>query len=500
MVLLLCAVAVLYLTRFPLALGGPDEPKQLHEAKRLLGGEVMYRDVFDIVLPGWMYLMAGLFSLFGTTLATARMTAAVIHAVAVGLVFLACRQLAVRRELAAVAALTYLAVCEPAYPMASHHWLATALCGLLLVIALLPRPTWRRAVAMGVVVGLLIMVHQQRGAFMGLGVAACLIAQALLARWSGDASARSPLLQQLLALDAGALLVVVPLVGWLTLRAGVAAIWQAVVAYPLVNYRGVIRTSWGFGGGLTQTFPRLLAVLPGVLAVTLARALALGFRRADSERVRALTILAVFGLFSILSVFYYPDFIHLAFIAPVSFVAVAETSEWALRRLPVRAHRMLGWGIALTLTAAIAWRLEQNLTVQPPGRPTLDYASAFGHVEIDQAAIDWLEKLDALLSAAPSRTLYVHPNAGFTYLLLDARNPTRFEFVLRNYTPVEALQEVVGKLAADPPAYVITREALIWKGDPIAQFIREHYSRLDPEQRVGLVVWQLKPQPSSGAS
>ena len=493
LVVLLCSATVLYLAQFPLTLGGLDEPKQLFEAKRLLGGEVMYRDIFDIILPGWLYLMAGLFWLFGTTLTTARMTAAVIHAVTVGLVFLACRRLAVRRELACAAALTYLVVCEPAYRVASNHWLATALCMLVLIIALLPQPTSRRAAVMGVVVGLITMVHQQRGAFIGIGVAACLVAAALLARWYRPVPVSVPLTQHVLAFAAGTLLVVVPLVGWLVLRAGIEPTWQAVVSFPLVNYRAAVRTTWGSGGAFSGTLPWLLALLPAVLAVTVPRVLALALRRADPERARALTVLTVFGLFSILSISYYPDFIHLAFIAPVFLVAVAEVSEWGLCRMPARVNRILGRGLALALAAAIAWRLERNLTVQPKSQPLLSYASAFGRVELNQSEINWLSNLDALLRDVPSRTLYVHPNAGFTYLLLGARNPTRFEFVVRNYTPVEALQEVVGNLAVERPRYVVTHEALIWKGDPIAEFIRAHYRPLDPSQR-HLIVWRLQPE------
>jgi len=490
--LLICAATVLYLAQFPLSLWPGDEPKPLYQATRLLGGEVMYRDMFDLVLPGWTYLMAGLFWVFGTTLATARMTAAVMHGISAGVLFLICRQLAVRRELAGTAALAYLVVCQPAYPVASQHWLATALCVLLLAIALRPQPTWRRAAAMGVVVGMLIMVHQQRGAFMGLGAAACLVVEAVLARWYRDASVRPRLAQQLSALGAGALLVVVPSIGWLVLRAGFEPVWEAVVTYPLVNYR--MRTRWGFGGGLTQTLPQLLAVMPVVLAVTVPRALALGFRRADHQQARALSILTVFSLFSILSVWYFPDFIHLAFIAPVFLVAMAEALGWALRLLPARAHRIVGPGVALALLAVIAWRLAQNLTGLPPGRPTFDYASAFGRVRIDQATIDWLEKLDALLDDVPSRTLYQHPNAGYTYLLLGARNPTRFEFVVHGYTSAKALQEVVGNLAAERPPYVITRSALVWPGDPIGRYIDEHYQPLTPTERVGTIIWQLQPQ------
>jgi len=38
-----------------------------------------------------------------------------------------------------------------------------------------------------------------------------------------------------------------------------------------------------------------------------------------------------------LSIAYFPDFIHIAFIAPFFFVAAAENLEWAARHLPLPA-------------------------------------------------------------------------------------------------------------------------------------------------------------------
>ena len=51
-------------------------------------------------------------------------------------------------------------------------------------------------------------------------------------------------------------------------------------------------------------------------------------RRRATDEVRALALLIVFSLASILSIEYFPDFIHIAFIAPVFFVAAAENLDW----------------------------------------------------------------------------------------------------------------------------------------------------------------------------
>src|SRR6516225_8700642 len=79
LVTLILLGTVLYLCMLPHSLGPADESIHLYDAKRLLGGAVMYRDVFNDITPGWMLLMAGLFRLFGVNVTVARTAAAVIH-------------------------------------------------------------------------------------------------------------------------------------------------------------------------------------------------------------------------------------------------------------------------------------------------------------------------------------------------------------------------------------------------------------------------------------
>jgi hypothetical protein len=67
--LLLGVVAWLYLTTFALPhtpiYQGDSSPIFLHEAVRMLHGEVIYRDFFELRLPGTQFLYMGLFKLLG---------------------------------------------------------------------------------------------------------------------------------------------------------------------------------------------------------------------------------------------------------------------------------------------------------------------------------------------------------------------------------------------------------------------------------------------------
>src|SRR5262249_51248720 len=136
-------------------------------------------------------------------------------------------------------------------------------------------------------------------------------------------------------LVAGAALILVPLGVVLIPTAGFAPVWQALVIHPLYNYRGTMRSPWGAVSALTApqgsyTFPRLLAALPIIVAVDLIRLAVLTARGRAADEARRLLLLILFCLGSMLSIAYYPDFIHIAFIAPVFFVAIAEAAERAL--------------------------------------------------------------------------------------------------------------------------------------------------------------------------
>src|SRR5262245_23569214 len=124
---LLFAATALYVAAQPRHLAPADESVYLYEAQRVLEGEVLYRDVFEITTPGWLYLMAALLRVFGVDLATARITSAVVHGITAVLIYAACRRLAIRPGLAWLPAFAYLVVCPPAWPIASQHWLGTML-------------------------------------------------------------------------------------------------------------------------------------------------------------------------------------------------------------------------------------------------------------------------------------------------------------------------------------------------------------------------------------
>jgi hypothetical protein len=182
----LFVATVAWIMWYPHAIGESDEALILYEAARLLHGDLFYRDMVEIITPGCQYLLALFFALFGTTFATARFMTALVHGAIVLLVYRGSRALGARAGLAAVAAAAHVAGGFPAWPYTSPHWLSTLLMLAVLVILIEhPRPGRRVLLAIGVLLGLLLTVQQQKVPAIAAGAATVLAVQYALDRPRG---------------------------------------------------------------------------------------------------------------------------------------------------------------------------------------------------------------------------------------------------------------------------------------------------------------------------
>jgi hypothetical protein len=182
------------------------------------------------------------------------------------------------------------------------------------------------------------------------------------------------------------------------------------------------------------------------------------------------------------SIAYFPDFIHIAFIAPVFFVAIAESFEWFLSCLPISMtlRRVGGFVAAAALAAIFGWQLQQNFDrlwrMYPITRQT-----SFGRIEMARPIEAQLyERVDALLRDVPSRRLFCYPITASLYLMADAHNPTRYGFLRAGYNSPDQVQEVVDVLKAARLPYIVglSMRGFVKPGDPIFAYLEQEYEPL----------------------
>jgi hypothetical protein len=482
--------AVACVAALPHHLGESDESLLLYETLRIMRGEVFYRDIFNNIAPGAHLVFLTLFAIFGASITTARLAIAVVHGLIAVIIYACCRRLGVRRGLGAAAALAHLALAQPAFPYASPHWLS-ALLGVALLLAALRRPWAARtpgAAWLGVIAGLLTAVHHQRGVILLPGAVAVLVADWLVTwRCSGREPART-LLRRLQWLLGAYAAVVVPFFAALLWWAGVGPVWAALVEFPLVHYRRFNQTPpWGAVNLLTAplaayTLPRLLAWLPLALLPVGTGGLVRAWRRAPGEAPQRPIALVVVGLFTLASTLYFPDFIHLAFIAPVLIVALATDVEWGLAALgattrPKRksAARFGVRAAVVLLLLVLAAKIGANLR-----RSQRDFAvrveTPFGRIALRSAATaELVATIRTLANAAPNRQMFVYPGYPALYLMTGTDNPTPFQILLPGYNPPQALAAARVGLQIKRVPLVVLVHAAIAADDPILRYVREHY-------------------------
>lgn len=493
-------VTVGYLALWPYNLGPADEAIHLYESKRLLDGEVLYRDVFEMITPGYMYLMALLFGIFGADVATARLAQAVIHGVSAVLLYAASRRLGVRPMLSWPVSLAYLVIAQPAWPIASQHWLSTSIMFVLLwasIDRLRERP--RAAVLPGLVLGMLNAVQQQRGLIIAVGLFVWVGLDAALERRYQRRPIWAMLRGRWMWLVGGTLLVMVPILLVAVAMAGFGPPWRALVIFPLFDYHGSTHCPWGDVNIMTAkqasyTFPQVLKYLPLALVIPALRLLVLATQKRSEPEARRLLLLVTFCVTSMCSIFYFPDFAHIAFIAGGFLVTLAETGEWLAARLraPLAVRRVAAGAATAVLLAAAATRLQANLARVRADHP-FERTTAFGTIALaSELEAELYDVVNELMATVPSRVLYCYPVISHLYLMTDSHNPTPYGFLSPGYSGPDLIQHVVEILKTKQPPYIVFFRQLTHAVDPISAYIREFYQPIGGDLLAGKYVYRRK--------
>ena len=478
--------AFAYLMAYPPALGGADESYILYEAKRLWEGDAPYRDFFDFIMPGTFYFYALVYTVAGPTITAARGATALLNTASCVLIFVLARHVA-PPALAAVAATAFVAGMVPAWNHAGHHWIATVLSLATAAVALSDR--WRhssraRPALAGALAAALVCSHQSRGSWVVLWLA---IALPFLT-W-----ARSPhgwgrrAMREACWAAAAAATVAAAMLGWAVWRASLREVVDATYTFVVENYGrvNVGMVPWGgsldlHGIGLVDTtWPWLLRLLPAILGVEgLAIAVAILSDGLRPHVVRA--ALFLLAVFTACSVFYFPDYIHVATIAPFSLVVLAGLAQRLGSALATlrRPAATVAWRLAvMVVTVAVVAKGVRNFTGAWERNPVL-VPSAFGTLATTEIGARVLLDLQDRLNPGQGDgrpRLFAYPADAWLYLALPADNPTPFCLLMQVYNTPAQFETAIARLRADPNAFVLVRWPFLKPDDPIMQLLKREY-------------------------
>jgi hypothetical protein len=459
--LLLAVATTCWVVALPRRLGDTDEAQLLYESRAVLQGAVLYRDVYEITPPGSLWLFAAAFGLFGATMLVGRVLSGAVQGGLVAAVYLCARQARVPPLLATALALVHATLLYTVWPFASPHWLGTLILMALLAVLQRTARAGGGFLAAGVVCGSMFWMQHQRGVVLAIGATLLVVVETLLLHAGPRLRTAA---RAVTRFAAGGLAVTLPLAALILWTSGFDAPFDALILLPLTGYREYNQIGWG--GGATNpllaenaaaTFPVLLAWMPVLTVLELVRTV-LARRRGDLAAAREAFRLAGASLLAAGSVLYFPDFIHLAFVAPVFLVLLGDVLTRGFERV---GGARVGAAVAAAAIAATAlvcgglhWRRAWG-TAYP-------YESAFGLVHLPRPTQgQGLDALRAWLAERGAREALVYPYGASIYLLTGVTNPTPYQILHPTYSNPGHFTRALADLDAHghPPLLVLFNHA-----------------------------------------
>ena len=401
------------------------------EGARVLDGQVLYRDFFDTVGPGIVYLNAAVLRVLGQSLdALAWSGLAVGVLVTVLLHALSCRVVASRWRL--LPPLLFVVIVFPPYDLGSHRWPALAL-GTAGLLALSRRePGMRHGLAAGVAFGLATLFTIETGTAIALGSGLHLLRE-------------RPRSRGLLAATTGAWLASVALVmGGFAVAAGSLAPQRAWALAWLPPGDEVVALTWLRG-------PRPAAYLAmaagGLLAgVAVLRGRMISPTEAEG-RVARLVARAGTGLL-IAALPRGTDPFALGTASCLLTVCLAH----ALERPPSPSSAALVWSRRALLAVLAVGLLHGSIGfviwrqhLQQQNRQRFRAGTAWNAVRAPE--FEWIES-----RTAPGDPVFVFPAGGMYSFLTRTRNPTSFPFMVEGRATIAQQRQALAEIDAARPA------------------------------------------------
>jgi len=400
---------------------GDCSPIFLMEARRMLAGEVIYRDFFEQAFPGTTLVYLGLFRVFGIR-AWIPDLAWVLLGTGLACVVVAIAKRIVDGPLALLPGVLFLAFAFSTEPDPTHHWYATLAAMGALALLIRKRTSWRIAAA-GALCGLSACFTQPRGASAALGIALFLLWEAYVKKqpWK-------ELLWREVRLMGSSLAVVIPTAAYFLAKAGIRRFLFCTIVFPMKYFN---KHYWNTPQVYLSEVPlqagwvRIPAVciwvsmhllVPAIYLVLLVR----GWQQAQGQQEDAwdpFMLLSLFGLSLFAGVAYSASWLRLCSVSLPAMILLV----WLIRRSGrlQRVARIVLW------SAALAILMFQGFTTQLDGRGFLD--SPLGRITFDDSAryakFQWLAN-----HTDPGDWLFEADDSD-VYYPLDLRNPSGAPFL-----------------------------------------------------------------------
>jgi hypothetical protein len=476
-----------------------DEGFLAYGAVRVMQGEVPHRDFVSLQPPLSFYTVAGVFKLFGTSLASLRLLGLSIFLLLPLLIYGIGRNFtgSIVSCAAAAPACMFGIASYNFVPLAVWQGIAASLAAVLFFLpAVFSKRQWL-AFPAGLLTAASLFLRHDQAVYTMLSIFALAIALGIA---RSDSISRADLKRVLLFWLVGIAIVLIPaILVWWRLGA-LPEMFRQLILFPFTTYR---RTSarpfpnlfvWRSGWESTLV---LLFYLPpfvqAIAAVCLVRSL---IGRQLRRRQAILTFLIIWSTLFYLQVVIRSDIIHLVITLPPFFLLVAF--GWSIVREKARNHRKLHIALCAVSTAFVAWILWMPFTLPLVSGQTEQLTLDRGGVRMSPAqahvVADFVRHVQA--SVPPDRPILALPYMPVFYFLCERRNPTRWNYLWPGDQTVHDHERLIEEAERDPPVLVLLsqkREVAAF-APAIIRYLRAHYLRTGDFGDVGIYTRKSEPK------
>jgi hypothetical protein len=483
---LLCAALLL---SFALAIAYPrwragivwrDEGLLAYGAVRVMHGEVPQRDFVSVQPPLSFYTAAGIFKLFGTSLASLRGFGLSIFLLLPLLIYGVGRSFMdpVLSFIAAVpACILGLPYCN-FVPLAVWQGIAASLAAVLLFLPSVFSSRQWLAIPAGVLSAVSFFLRHDQAVYLMVSIIALTIALGLA---RDETVPAKNLKRALLFWLAGIAVVFVPAILVLWEIGALPEMFRQLILFPFTTYR---KTS-------LLPFPRLMVWRPifetavvlmfylpplvqAIAALYLAHSV---IRRRFRRREAILYFFVIWSALFYLQVLIRSDFTHLVITLPPFFLLTAF--GWSIVREKIVNCRKVNITLSTAcagLIAPLLWLLH-SFALPDVTRAKEQLRLDRGGVRIEQAnaVAKFIQRLQADVS--PDRSILALPYQPMFYFLCERRNPTRWNYLWPGDQSAQDHERLIEEAERDPPVVVLLgqqREVAAF-APTITEYLRARY-------------------------
>ena len=220
-----------------------DEGFAVFNATRLLNHEAPYKEFWAIYPPGQLYILAGIYKLFGISLLPSRIYDTLVRALLVVGVYLVAKEITTRKfALVVTLSITLVLASQGFYSYAVYPALAVSIYALYSSLKYTTRNSWRWLLVTGAITGIACLIRWDIGLYIGFGLGAALFIHQLV-RSSREKT--SPIRSIYSAIKVAILPLVLTLIiilvgyGLVSLKNGLGYVWDQVFYFPATQLRSV---------------------------------------------------------------------------------------------------------------------------------------------------------------------------------------------------------------------------------------------------------------------